>query len=70
MIENHEMLLANTPRCGIDFLYGLGLTNELADRITWDFTGRMHDARAFHTATLLSYGQVLIVGGRGFNSPK
>jgi hypothetical protein len=35
-----------------------------AEAQTWSFTGSMGAQRAFHTATVLNNGEVLVVGGR------
>jgi hypothetical protein len=43
------------------------VTSARASAQSWSYTGSQTTARSGHTATLLSNGEVLIVGGTGTN---
>ncbi|ABF42231.1 Ig-like, group 2 [Candidatus Koribacter versatilis Ellin345] len=70
LLSNGKVLIAGGQTQGTG-LYMLTATAELYDPSTSTFTptGKLNHPRAFHTATLLSNGQVLIAGGEDENGP-
>ena len=54
----------------IGWILFIALPPVFADSSTWTYTGSMTTSRAYHTATLLPNGNVLIVGGTDGNGAK
>jgi N-acetylneuraminic acid mutarotase len=70
LLPSGKVLMAGGDKASMP----VAVTNsaELFDPATrsWSMTGALNDDRAYHSATLLSNGKVLVAGGRGTLAPR